>query len=192
MNPDVNIYVAVNSYLVRCTLVTLISEEFGNVIVLNTSDSSDQLINTIEKTNGCLIIESDLFEKLNANILIPKFIDIIGISNNMESLNNNNLIKEWIYISDNKTSIIHKIKNVLNIENNNVNSTNLSDREKEVVRLVAKGFTNKEIAVKLNLSIHTIITHRKNITGKIGIKTISGLSIYALLNGIIQPDEAVI
>ena len=62
----------------------------------------------------------------------------------------------------------------------------LSSREKEILVCVAKGMLNKEIADKLNLSIYTVITHRKNITRKIGIKTVAGLTVYALLNNLID------
>jgi regulator of cell morphogenesis and NO signaling len=61
----------------------------------------------------------------------------------------------------------------------------LSAREREVLVLVARGMMNKEIADSLNISMHTVITHRKNITAKLGIKTIPGLTVYAILNGII-------
>lgn len=62
----------------------------------------------------------------------------------------------------------------------------LSAREKEILVCVATGMLNKEIADKLNLSIYTVITHRKNITRKTGIKTVAGLTVYALLNGLID------
>ena len=62
----------------------------------------------------------------------------------------------------------------------------LSAREKEILVCVAKGMLNKEIADKLNLSIYTVITHRKNITRKTGIKTVAGLTVYALLNNLID------
>ena len=62
----------------------------------------------------------------------------------------------------------------------------LSPREKEILVCVAKGMLNKEIADQLNLSIYTVITHRKNITRKIGIKTVAGLTVYALLNNLID------
>ena len=48
---------------------------------------------------------------------------------------------------------------------------------------------NKEIAEELHLSIHTIISHRKNISKKTDIKSISGLTIYALLHNIIQKED---
>ncbi len=65
----------------------------------------------------------------------------------------------------------------------------LSEREKTILRFVALGFTNRDIAEKLFISTHTVITHRKNITRKIGIKTVSGLTVYALLNHLVEMDE---
>ena len=54
---------------------------------------------------------------------------------------------------------------------------------------VAKGMLNKEIADLYNLSIYTVITHRKNITRKTGIKTVAGLTVYALLNNLIDASS---
>ena len=65
----------------------------------------------------------------------------------------------------------------------------LSAREIEVLVLVTKGLINKEIADKLNISLTTVITHRKNITEKLGIKSVSGLTIYAVMNGYIEADR---
>ena len=61
----------------------------------------------------------------------------------------------------------------------------LSAREIEVLRLIAMGHINKEIANELNISINTVLTHRKNLTSKLGIKSVSGLSFYAMMNGIV-------
>ena len=65
----------------------------------------------------------------------------------------------------------------------------LSAREIEVLVLITKGFINKEIADKLNISLTTVITHRKNITEKLGIKSVPGLTIYAVMNGYIEADS---
>ncbi len=62
----------------------------------------------------------------------------------------------------------------------------LSAREKEILVSVAQGLLNKEIADRHNISINTVITHRKNITRKIGIKTVAGLTAYAILNNLID------
>lgn len=71
----------------------------------------------------------------------------------------------------------------------NVKEEALSKREIEILKNIAKGKTNKEIAEKLYISSHTVITHRKNITRKLGIKTVSGLTVYALINNYINLNE---
>lgn len=63
---------------------------------------------------------------------------------------------------------------------------NLSERETEVLFHLVNGLQNKEIADKLNISIHTVISHRKNISLKTGIKSQAGLVIYALSNKLIS------
>ena len=65
----------------------------------------------------------------------------------------------------------------------------LSVREIEVLILITKGLINKEIADKLNISLTTVISHRKNITEKLGIKSVSGLTVYAVMNGYIEADR---
>lgn len=89
--------------------------------------------------------------------------------------------------------IIEQIQQLLagdNMSNQpNENNKELSARETDVLQLIVKGITNKEIADKLNISLNTVLTHRKNITTKLGIKTVSGLTFYAIMNGIISGEE---
>ena len=65
----------------------------------------------------------------------------------------------------------------------------LTAREIEVLILITKGLINKEIAEKLNISLTTVISHRKNITEKLGIKSVPGLTIYAVMNGYVEADS---
>lgn len=67
----------------------------------------------------------------------------------------------------------------------------LSKRETDVLIAIAKGMMNKEIADQMNLSVHTVISHRKNITRKTGIKSVSGLTVYALLNNLINEKDLI-
>ena len=65
----------------------------------------------------------------------------------------------------------------------------MSTREREIIACVAKGMSNKEIADKLCISVHTVTTHRRNISSKLGIHTTANLIVYAILNGIIGIDS---
>lgn len=99
--------------------------------------------------------------------------------------------KEVIELNDNKQKVINKM---LNLQNNNDEtpqneSVDLSNREVDVLVCVAKGMTNKDISDMLNISVHTVITHRKNIVKKTGIKSVSGLTVYALLNNLVEESE---
>lgn len=89
--------------------------------------------------------------------------------------------------------IFEQIHQMLENDNGNnptgENNKELSSRETDVLQLIVKGITNKEIADKLNISLNTVLTHRKNITAKLGIKTVSGLTFYAIMNGIISGDD---
>ena len=65
----------------------------------------------------------------------------------------------------------------------------LSNREIEVLSLIVQGLINKEIAEKLNISLTTVITHRKNIMDKLGMKSVSALTIYAVMHGYIDINK---
>ena len=65
----------------------------------------------------------------------------------------------------------------------------LSAREKEIIVGVVKGLTNKQIAERLFISAHTVITHRRNIAGKLQIHSPAGLTIYAIVNKLVELSE---
>lgn len=88
-------------------------------------------------------------------------------------------------------SDINHLQQVIAEENvlNGDKSGALTKREVEVLKLISKGFINKEIADELNISLNTVLTHRKNIIAKTGIKTVSGLTIYCISKGLLSPDS---
>ena len=97
-----------------------------------------------------------------------------------------------IEINDTRAKIISKMNEFAQSETTkSTDDVELSKREIDVLVAVAKGMMNKEIADQMNISIHTVISHRKNITRKTGIKSISGLTVYALLNNLISEDELI-
>ena len=65
----------------------------------------------------------------------------------------------------------------------------LSDREKDIIACVTKGMSNKEIAEELYLSVHTVTTHRRNISNKLQIHTTAGLTIYAIANKLVNIED---
>lgn len=96
-----------------------------------------------------------------------------------------------INIYDSREQLLRKLENA--DEQSQVNpysdSHELSERERDVLVLVARGLANKEIADKLNISIHTVMSHRKNIAHKTGIKSVAGLTVYALLNNMLDAAD---
>jgi DNA-binding NarL/FixJ family response regulator len=97
-----------------------------------------------------------------------------------------------IEINDTRSKIISKMNEFAKNETTkNADDVELSKRETDVLVAVAKGMMNKEIADQMNISIHTVISHRKNITRKTGIKSVSGLTVYALLNNLIDEKDLI-
>jgi DNA-binding NarL/FixJ family response regulator len=97
-----------------------------------------------------------------------------------------------ISISDAPDTIIDTINRIKSAENPKeqlIYNEIISEREIDVLKLLASGMSNKEIAEKLNISINTVITHRKNISQKTGIKSVSGLTIYAVLKKFVTLDD---
>ena len=98
---------------------------------------------------------------------------------------------ECIGIYDNTARIIQKLKSA--IDENRKNPKNdlneLSSREKDILAAVAMGKTNKEIADESNISIYTVISHRRNISQKLGINSIPGLTVYAIMNKLVDMSD---
>lgn len=84
---------------------------------------------------------------------------------------------------------------ILNLQNKderhiiNTESNTLTSREREIVVCVVKGMTNKQIADNLYLSTHTVITHRRNISKKLQIHSTSGLTVYAIMNKLVDLND---
>lgn len=97
---------------------------------------------------------------------------------------------EVISIADDIDTITEKIKRLsVSSDTSGDNKEPLSNREKEIIINVVKGLTNKEIADKLFLSVHTVITHRRNIARKLEIHSATGLTIYAIVNKLVDISD---
>lgn len=65
----------------------------------------------------------------------------------------------------------------------------LTPREREVLCLIVSGYINKEIAARLGVSLTTVISHRKNLTEKLGTRSVSALTIYAVMHGMVKAED---
>ena len=96
-----------------------------------------------------------------------------------------------IGIYDSAQRIVQKLKSAVEdatqAPKNDINE--LSTRERDILTAVAKGKTNKEIADEFNISIYTVISHRRNISQKLGINSISGLTVYAIMNKLVDMSD---
>lgn len=98
---------------------------------------------------------------------------------------------ECIGIYDNGSRIMQKLKSAMEEKSQAPKSdiNELSGRERDILTAVAKGLTNKEIADEFNISIYTVISHRRNISQKLGINSIPGLTVYAIMNKLIDMSD---
>jgi DNA-binding CsgD family transcriptional regulator len=100
------------------------------------------------------------------------------------------LFRWALHTDECKYDLLENLKSILGkrlmSEKSENSQKELSEREKTILAEIVLGLTNQEIADKLFLSIHTVTTHRKNLTNKLGIKTVSGLTVYALLNKLVD------
>ncbi len=183
---QINVLIYEPNYLIKRAIMSIVAEINNNLIIEEVTNINS-LKNTIaDKYPDYLIINS-----LHLNIEIYN-VKIILLEQDIllqNAVPQNVLICDRINISDTKDVIYNKLTNIFEKHDLKINSSKsdyLSAREVEIVALVAQGKTNQEIADLLFLSPHTIITHRKNITRKLGIKTVSGLTVYAILNNIIS------
>lgn len=166
---------------------------------ITTTDSADRLL---EKSLVChpeiiimnpsiLLADKNILKQLRHEIQGIKIIAMVYSFVESQVLRS---FDDIIEISDCREKIIATIRNSNsdNERKNTDNNVELSARETDVLVAVAKGLMNKEISDQLHISIHTVISHRKNITKKTGIKSVSGLTVYALLNNLIDESEVVI
>lgn len=204
------VFIAESSFLVREGLKSVIHNVPGASLV-GEAENSGELIPMLVNASpdilfinyaSPLIVESDVELIMNT---LPH-IKVIGITDRPERTSVMRYIKNGIdghllyscdfqEISDSMTYTLKgerffcgKVIEVIDKENSQKSFTcegiKLSKRELEVIGLVAQGYSNKQIAEEMFLSVHTVLTHRKNLMSKLGLKNTAGLVIYAVQNGL--------
>lgn len=191
-NRNLHIAIAESSELIQLGLKELISH-INQPIHLHFADSFTSLQSILDQSkidavvvNPLLILNQEkAFQQLKSEEAGVKWIAL------QQGLFEESLLSQFdarISLYDAVESIQSIILHAVTDERSNeeMNRQPLSEREIEVLRLLVLGMSNKEIADKLFISTHTVISHRKNITQKTGIKSVSGLTIYAVVKGIIS------
>lgn len=196
-NSDKKIQVAIcaKNFLFRLGIKTVISV-IGIEPELNEFNNTDEL-NTFFKKNrqlNFLIIDIDLLSNYNTNFIKKvkykcPYCKMLFIGNSINKFN----YQKQVCNEDTQKEVLEKFQDFFFEPEEPENSEDLkpilSSREIDVLKTIALGYSNKEIADKLFISVNTVITHRKNITEKLGIKTIAGLTVYAIMNDLIKTDE---
>ena len=189
---------AIDSYLVRKGMVSILNRMNG-IAILKEFGTAEPLISYLKNQSvDFIIISQSIFDNsadlfINYPGLLEKTILLKEGHSGKETPGDSNIqAYTSIHLMEEKEKIVWKIRGLLDqnapkkIE---VHTAELSPRETTIIRLVSMGLTNRQIADKLFLSAHTVMTHRKNISGKLGIKSVSGLTVYAIVNNIITIEE---
>ncbi len=146
------------------------SSNMVDIVIVNPSVSTPSAIKQIFP-NAKLV--ATLYNYIDQNIL-RQFDDVIELNDSSDKILQT--LERCIEVNKVSRSTMSDVEE-------------LSDREREILVAVAKGMLNKEIADHFNISIHTVIAHRKNISRKTAIRSVSGLVVYALLNNLITESE---
>ncbi len=186
--------VAETSYIIRKGLVYVLSQlsSVGKVVELKEMENISYQIDILQPDavliNPMLLghTRQDIRQQLN----LRKQTAIIALVYNLIDEQFYRSYDAVIRINDSESKIESTLLNCLNKDQDSTgDQEELSDREKEILISVVKGMSNKEIAEYHNISIHTAITHRRNITRKLKVHSISGLTIYAIINKLVDISE---
>ena len=191
-----NVAIAESSIIVRNGLSSVL-KHLANVKIMPTEITSiEGLHHCMRGHNLDMIVVDPTFEggfnlkefKAQYPSTPVKFIALLC------SVTDHNLLKEYdgnILLYDGLDELNQKITALAQLEDDTPEEDQgtLSDREKEIICYVVKGMTNKEIAEQLCISVHTVITHRRNISKKLQIHSPAGLTIYAIVNKLVELKE---
>lgn len=189
----IKVVVADNSVIVRSGMVAALKRMTG----LNATPFE---VPTAESLRNYVLLHSP--QVVIANPTFGGYFDVHSFKENegaahvkyvamLSSVIDKSLLKDYddsFSIYDDPGEIADKLKRLVKSKKGASASGHdaLSEREREIMVCVVKGMTNKEIANRLCLSIHTVITHRRNISHKLQIHSPAGLTIYAIVNKLIE------
>lgn len=195
-NSKYKILILEPSEIIRQGLVAILEQKTKPFLITQEGLESE-LPTLVRKTEPHLLVISPSIYNNNSKLIQQlqeqKGLLIIGLIFSFHHPDTLHHFDGLIYLNDKQETILATVNNLLKkpcLTQSPVTSDTLSERETEVLKLMVTGFRTKKIADILFISTHTVNAHRKNIMRKLDIKTISGLTIYAVLNNIINLKEA--
>lgn len=188
------IAVAESSVIVRSGLVSVLKRLPDMEVEVVEVTSKDGIRHCMEMhTPQILIVNPQLEGWFNVDAFRQCYKQDVKLVSLLCSMVDSSQLKgydERVTLFDDMASLEKKITELLNIaDEEEPDQDALSQREKEIVGCIVRGMTNKEIAEKLFISVHTVMTHRKNITRKLQIHSAAGLTIYAIVNKLVELSE---
>ncbi len=186
------VYIASKQVLWRFGVKSVI-HDLGIMADIEEFTSIEEFINSVNNDCTHIVLEENLF-KTNGKLMLDRLFQVAHTCNVLVIGDGDYPGCRSISSSDGFNEVLNKFQEFFAEDKANGERyddlNKLSDRELEVLKEVSKGYANKEIADRLHISINTVITHRKNITEKLEIKTIAGLTVYALINNLISPEDS--
>ncbi len=194
MSRPVRITIAESSEIIRRGLVAILKAIGTLQAEVNEVSDADQLKNSISwQRPDILVVNPSMLSVLPLQQIKKEAADTdmkcIALQSSLADSSVTRSFDEVFSIYDTGEQISDKLSRLMGKTDVDKRHESLSQREKEVIVCVVKGMTNKQIADKLCLSAHTVVTHRRNISAKLDIHSTAGLTIYAIVNKLVELDE---
>jgi DNA-binding NarL/FixJ family response regulator len=217
MGKTSSILLASNHFFVECSWKYLTNQDEFDFTIVDIAKTQEELEKkTIEFQPKIIVIDIDCSEfnlkkslafidiTIQSKVIFTGKLKTLSFYEEFSHLNvnafiSNNLNKEQLInclflvknnqkYSSPEIVLLNQNAN-LSLNNSSIEKFNISDRELEIIKLIAEGYINKEIADKLFISNHTVNTHRKNIMQKLGINNTAGIVLFAVKEGLVSPND---
>ncbi len=190
-NPKKILAVAETSYIIRKGLVYALSQSPVVSKVVELKERED-LIYQLNIVNPDAVIINPMLlghspkQDVRQQLHLTKKVPVIALVYNLIDEQFYRSYDAVIKINDSESALEEALMKCLTKPLPNAEQEELSERECDILQGIVKGMSNKEIADTYNISVHTVVTHRRNIGRKLGIHSVPGLTVYAIINKFID------
>ncbi len=189
-----NILVVESSPIIRCGIITMLQRaSIPHIAITETTDLAQRTTWRGVERPDIVIVNPSQIGGLNPSQIRAEIggddLKIVALQSTHIDPSSLLSYDAVISIYDTIDTLRKCIETLTEVSDEVSDKRELSAREKEVVVCVVKGLTNKQIADSLSLSTHTVIAHRRNISNKLQIFSPSGLTIYAIVNKLVDLSD---